>query len=155
MADSFWDRKQDGIKDAIEKALSRQLTMRAYLNKVAYAQYQKAQIVRWQTENSSEGPKWPDLNSRYAERKKVLFTDFPGGGHAMMIATGKLSAAAMGQGEGALKIIEEKRMVVGIDDGAIPYGKYAAGPRPFMEFSEATIESIAGAAMNYFMTGDE
>jgi hypothetical protein len=61
----------------------------------------------------------------------------------------------MGRGEGALKVITNSQMTVGIDDGAIPYGKWAAEARPFMHFGPDTIQKITGDLARWLIEGGD
>lgn len=169
-------KTSDGIGQALNAFIQRGKTVQAYLNRKAYRQYQTAQKERWQSENTSETGQWAPLSTKpffaywekgpdgkfgtyyaggYEEQKKYLYAEFPGGGNALMIATGKLSQAAMGRGDGKLKVITNTTMTVGIDDSAIPYGKWAAEARPFMHFGPTTIQKITGDLARWLIEGGD
>lgn len=154
MATARWIKTSDGIERYIGAFLERGKTIQAYLNRVAYPQYQQAQVGRWQSENASETGQWAALNPKYAVRKIKEFAEFPGGGRALMVATGKLSQAAMGRGDGALKVISGNTMTVGVEDSVIPYGRWAAGLRPIMEFGQDTTDLILTGVADWLMKGE-
>lgn len=126
---------KDGIRKSLEDSLSRVNTISSFLQRVIYPQYQQTQIDRWESENSSQGQTWMPLESTYKKYKQKKFESYPGHGDALMIATGKLVNAAIGRSGDAYKEITNEYFVVGINDGAIPYGKWAAERRPIMAFS--------------------
>lgn len=150
---------EDGITKALEGMISRANLSRGYLDRVVYKQYQNAQRKRWETENTSETGQWasyiPDKDGvlKYPTYKLKKFASSPGGGSKMMIASGKLFAAAVGPGEGHLKEVGERSLVVGIDTGSVPYAEYPAEKRPIMEFSPATITEWLEGMRDYVMKG--
>jgi hypothetical protein len=176
MAKARLVKTSDGIEREINAFLERGSTIQAYLNKVVYPQYKKAQAARFQSENSTEGATWAPLSTKpyfawwekgpngkfgtyyaggYAEHKKYLYADYPGGGNNLMIATGKLSQAARGVGDGTLKVISGNTMTVGVDESIIPYAGYAAEARPFMEFGRDTTDMILDGVANWLMKGEK
>lgn len=130
---------KDGIRESLAGMLNRTNAMSAFLQRVIYPEYIRAQERRWETENASEGATWIPLQSAYATYKKTKYASFPGSGEKTMIATGKLSFAATGRSRDGYKLITNTSFVVGISDEAIPYGKYAAEHRPIMKFSDDTV----------------
>src|SRR5579872_4974281 len=97
MARARWVRTSDGVERQLDAMVNRTKQLPAYLQRVVYPQYQKAQIARWQSENASEGNPWPALNDEYAKWKRRKFAGYDGGGNVMMIRTGDLSQSAMGR----------------------------------------------------------
>lgn len=143
---------ENGVELRIKAVFTRGKSLASYLNRYIYPQYQQAQIDRWKTENQSEGQVWDRLSSAYEKVKKTKFAGYPGGGNALMIATGRLSVAAQG-GTGALKLISDDYMVVGIDEGTIPYASYPGVRRPYMNFSNETIKKWTDMISHYVLTG--
>ena len=111
---------ETGIQKNLTSMLDRGKETRAYLNRVVYPQYQKAQQKRWMTEGASEGQKWKPINPDYAEYKLRRYGGgtkyewiggqgegrpwkpdgkwpvFPGKGSKLLIATGRLVSSVIG-----------------------------------------------------------
>lgn len=122
--------------------VSRGKSPKVFLATTAFKMYLNAQRKRWQTENLSEGNKWPsyeqtfkDNKSAEAYRKMKLrkFASFPGGGKKMMIATGTLLMSVLGQGKGSRKIVTDRSLIVGT---SIEYAKWVNINRPIFEFKD-------------------
>lgn len=136
------ESKQSGIEGKLTQMMNRARSMEAYLDRVLFRQYQKAQLARWQSENASEGETWAPLNETYRKWKRKKFASYPGGGNALMIRTGKLMQAATGQDtEGFYKIVTNRGIKIGINLSQIPYAGYASKHRPTMVFSEETLSA--------------
>ncbi len=132
----------DGISEKLKTMLTRANGVSTFLQRVILPEYYKAQEERWETENASEGETWTAIKPGYAAYKKRKFASFPGGGEKLLIATGKLAFAATGRTPSdGYKLITNDSFVVGINDEAIPYGKYVAETRPIMKFSDDTVNS--------------
>lgn len=144
---------EDGISIFLEGVKNRNSTMSSYLNRYLYPKYIAAQTERWITENASEGVQWMPITPKYAERKKTKFAAYPGAGQALMVATSKLAYAAQGQ-KGALKIITDSSMTVGIDTSVVEYAAYPGVERPYMEFSPGTLQDMCDSVAKYWMTGE-
>jgi hypothetical protein len=153
MATASLTKTKDGISLSIKAIATRGKAISSYLNRYAYPKYQQAQIVRWQTENASEGDTWASLTPAYLKQKKKKFAAYPGAGNATMVATGRLAAAAQGRGPGSLKLVTNEGMTVGVDLGALPYAQYPGVMRPFMEFSDQTISNITDGIAQYIIMG--
>lgn len=103
----------EGIKKLLDM-ISRGKDKKAAFARV-YPMYQRLQIERFETENSSEGDHWKDLNSDYAKYKLKRYgggprrksknqeasnwNSYPGGGRKMLVGTGMLAGAAIGPGQ--------------------------------------------------------
>lgn len=129
----------DNIKKSLQEMVERSNDLSSYLNRNLFRQYQKAQIERWETENSSQGGQWDRLNPTYEMRKKTKFASFPGSGNVMMVATGHLKDGATGRDPAYfLKLVSNKQFTISINTGSLPYAVYPGVQRPFMEFSDDT-----------------
>lgn len=136
----------DGIRKSLEAMVERSKHVSTFLQKHTLPQYQKAQMQRWITENSSEGEAWAPISSTYRTYKRKRYSSYEGSGDKLMIASGGLYRAATGRGDGMYKLITDDAFIVGIDlnatnpDGRrLDYAAYAAEKRPIMEFSDATL----------------
>lgn len=143
----------DGISDALNGMLSRAQTIQTFLRRVIYPQYTRAQERRWMTENMEDGARWAPVNALYARRKRSRYASYPGAGEKLMVATGRLSFAAVGRGAGAYRMITNDKFVVGIDDTVVPYAKWAAETRPVMEFSDDRVRSWTKQVSEYIRRG--
>lgn len=156
MADgATFTQKSNGIKKNLEGKLTRARTVQSYLNTVVVRQYIQAQIKRWQTENASEGSAWAQLSPKYLAWKKKKFANSPGGGNAILYATGKLANAAMLRdgGTNSYKIVTSTGIEIGISDDSLKYAKWVAQKRPFMQFSRATIAEMRKGISDYIRKG--
>ena len=141
---------ENGVKQNLEGMVQRGKSVSAYLSRVVWPKYQKAQNERWQTENSSQGDHWVPLNVQYARYKKKKFASYEGGGNKMMIATGKLSKGARGVDAGYFyKIISDSSFVIGMNLSSVPYAGYAGDARPYMEFSDDTLSDWKAGIRDY------
>lgn len=117
--------------------------VRGFLERVVYPTYLKAQKKRWMSENQTDGSGdlggWDALNPLYAARKKVRWAQAPGGGTKLLIASGRLYKAVMGEGPGHRKIVSDRSIIIGVD---IPYAKYVNARRPFFIFSDEMMTGI-------------
>lgn len=146
-------KTSSGIEQSLEGMISRGKSVAAFLNRVTFAQYKQAQLRRWETENTSEGKHWEDLNPAYAKRKLKRCSTFPGGGKKIMIATGTLVSAATGQSGALLKVVSNSGIQVRIDSSAIKYAPYPGIKRPFMQFGYDTESRMVEDVVKYMMTG--
>lgn len=153
MANAYFEVTKDGITAEIRAMIQRGRSPSSYMQRITYPKYINAQIQRWQSENTTQGPKWEALSPAYAKRKKRKFATYPGAGNVLMVATGRLADASQGR-KNALKMITDRQMRVGVDVGALPYAVYPGLIRPFMEFSDATIQKWVDGIARYVMTGE-
>lgn len=135
------------VSKTIEKRLDQMIKQasqtRAFLERVVYREYIKAQRKRWMTEGATDGwgplQKWTALNTKYAAWKRRRYAAAPGGGRKMLIATQRLFLAVVGEGDGHKKLISDRSIVIGVD---IPYAKYVNSSRPFFIFSDEMMNGL-------------
>lgn len=131
------------IEKRLEAMVEQARMTRAFLERVVYQEYLKAQRKRWMTEGASDGwgalEKWKPLNAKYAAWKKRRFASAPGGGTKMLIASMRLFNAVIGKGDGHKKLISDKSIVIGVD---VPYAKYVNSARPFFVFSDEMMDGL-------------
>jgi hypothetical protein len=144
------------IKSSLESRLNGLLdksNLQAASRKI-YPLYQKLQTERWETQNTSEGSSWPAYKSKkYAEYKIRKYSDRPGGGRKMLIATSTLAGAVIGHGspfEGTDKhiaVFTKYSMQIKVSQSGtnaegkpFDYPQYVAMTRPFMVFSKKSMQ---------------
>lgn len=119
---------------------------RAFLERVVYPSYLRAQMKRWMSEGRSDGvgsmPAWAPLSTVYKKAKLKRWAAAPGAGTKMLIAGGKLYQAVLDEGPGHRKIVSEKSLIVGIDPAEVPYAKYVNAKRPFFIFSDKFMKGV-------------
>lgn len=141
---------QDQISKYQSSLLDRMNSIQGFFNRNIFRMYQQKQLNRWESQNVSETGEWETLTETYANRKRKKFAGYPGGGTKLMIATGKLYETTTGRsGKGLNKMVTNRSMTIAIDDGYIPYAKFAAERRPIMEFNESSIEDMRQALIDY------
>lgn len=154
MASVSLTKSQNGIELSLNALLTRGKAISSYLNRVTYPAYQQAQIERWTSENSSQGDTWKPLLPEYQKQKRKKFASYPGSGNALMVATGRLASGAQGSNPAyAYKIITDDSMTVGVNGDALPYAQYVGVMRPYLQFSDATIQEWTGGIAQYIMNG--
>jgi hypothetical protein len=161
------ERVTDDFKQVMDHMLSRAASFEGAAARI-YPLYQKFQTDRFQSENSSEGSAWPDLNESYKESKLKRFQSFPGHGSKMMIATGTLAGAVIGPGspfasEGISAhraLFTPNSMEISIDTSGtnaqgkpLSYAKFAAEKRPIMEFSDDHLEEMKDELQKFILEG--
>lgn len=133
-----------GIKALENKILSKLDSMldqvgktRAFLERVVYPTYLRAQMKRWMSEGRTDGygslDPWKPLSARYKAWKLTRWASAPGGGTKTLIASGRLYAAVMNKGPGHRKLVSDRSIIIGVD---VPYAKYVNADRPFFIFSD-------------------
>lgn len=145
--------KVDAINNRLDKIISNVNTVRGYINRVVYEQYQRAQIERWKSAGSgardvttSEGDRWPRLNPGYLKYKRARFAGAPYGGNQMLVATGRLLREAV--------VAKKRTLRYGIEVYVTtPYAKDVAAVRPFMTFSKKTRGKILDGIRKYIRDG--
>lgn len=141
---------ENGITKALDAMISRTKTVSSYLNRNLFRQYQKAQIERWQTEGASQGQSWQPLLPSYQKYKRKKFAAYPGGGNTLMVATGRLSSGAMGRDSAYFyKLVTDEKFEIGINISALPYAPYPGVMRPYMKFTEDTLDEWRKGIMDY------
>ena len=146
--------KEDGITKALNGMMNRVSTIEGYLDRNLWRQYQKAQIERFQSQSASEGNRWSELKPEYAKRKKRIYASYEGGGNVVMIATGKLAKGAEGEDSSYFyREVSSRGMKVYMNTGSVPYAAYAAEARPYMSFSQATLEEMRRGIRDFIKKG--
>ncbi len=143
---------ENKIQKDLSALLNRTLGIRTYLNTVVYQQYKNAQRKRWMTEGASEGERWKDLDPKYAAWKKKRYATSPGQGRKMLIASGRLFSAVVGEGMGEGKVQEHRKIVTNksIEIGwTTPYAPYVDDVREFSDFGDETTEMIEDGVADY------
>ena len=144
----------DKVTARLDKMLDRSKTMRSFLNTQVYSTYKKKQINRWQTEGASEGSQWYALDPAYKKYKAEKYAKYPYSGTKMLIATGKLFQAVVGEGgEGAQfhrKVVTDTMLSIFIVKGSdFEYPQFVDDQRPFTIWSDATIHEIKKMVSDY------
>lgn len=146
---------EDGIQQRLRGMLSRTDTIQSYLNRNLLRQFQQAQMKRWMTENDSEGGKWKPLTPKYAKYKRRKFSSAPGGGNALMVATGRLASGAQARDSSYFyKIVTNSSFTLGINLSALPYAAYPGRTRPYMQFSKETLRQFKQGILDYLAHGE-
>lgn len=142
---------QTGVTMNLQAKIARGKSLRGWIDRVAYPQYQNLQRERWMTEGASQGTSWPSLNPKYEKYKARKFASFPGGGTKMMIATSRLFNSVIGDDlENHRKIATDTSLEV---FSTLDYAQYPNVRRNFTDFSQATMEDLANQAAQYIMGG--
>lgn len=133
------------LEKGLDGMIARADSARAFLERVVYPSYIRAQKKRWMTQGASDGvgklDAWAPLNPKYAAWKLKRAANEYGGGRKMMILTGQLYKAVVGEGPGHKKLITGKSLVVGV---STPYAKYANAQRDFITFSDQFMDDLRG-----------
>lgn len=99
--------------------------------------FQRVQQKRWQTENSSEGPRWAPIDKFYATYKKTKYSANFGHGDNLMIASGRLYKSLTLDNDGDWnRILSGTTVVFNFD---VEYAAFADAVRPILEFSNQTL----------------
>lgn len=155
MAGASISQVESGVTKSLEEMIQRGKSVSAYLNRVLLRKFQKAQIERWKTENQSEKEKWQPLTPAYKTYKLKKFASYPGGGRSLMIATGRLASGAQARDAAYFyKIVSDSQFVIGINTSALPYSVYPGEMRPYMEFSDETLQDWKAGIRSYICKGE-
>lgn len=170
-------KAQDNISKRLNEMVKKSNDTRGFLNRVIYPMYQKAQIQRWMTENSSEGGRWKALDPKYAAWKKRAYSGGtrykfiggrgegrpwqaigtwpvgPGRGEKILIASGRLVGSSIGPNDQYTVGVDDHRKIVTAKTlkvfTVVDYAKTVAEDRPFMKFSQKTIREMRKAYAKY------
>ncbi len=140
-----------GIQDQLEAMVRRANLLPAYLNRVVYKEYQKAQRDRWKTENVGPdfvGGQWRSLDPIYAAWKKKKYSSSPGGGTKLLIRTGTLVQSVVGPGEGHEKIVTNRSIRI---NTSVPYATYVDETRNFTQWSPVFYGRIYKGLSDYLL----
>lgn len=154
---------KDGMNERLKQMLSRAQSTKASAR--LYPLYQKLQVERFMSENTSEGDQWRPLTPVYAKRKLKQFKQWPGHGTKTLIASSTLAGAVIGPGapfEGTDKhsaVFSPYKMQIQVISGGVNaagkrfnYAGYVDAVRPFMKFSDKSIQ-IMKTALKQYMVG--
>jgi hypothetical protein len=150
MSKTGFKKIQSSITKNLQGMMSRERLLQGYLNRVVYAQYQKAQRKRWMTEGASEGERWTPLNEAYARWKRVRYASELGGGTKMLIRTNRLQLSVIGGSAEHRKVVGTKRLIIST---TVPYAIYVDEKRTFTGLGEATSAEISKGIVRYLATG--
>ena len=140
-----------GIENQIKSMLDRKNSVKSYFARVVYRKYQKAQLSRWITENSSEGNPWKPLDSKYKKQKRKRFAGYPGEGSKMLIATNRLYKSVIGRDSNEHRLIITN---VSISIGtATPYASYVSKIRPMFKFSSRFDRDVKKGLADFIIKG--
>lgn len=131
-----------------------------------YPLYQKLQTERFMSENASEGSSWNSLTSKYAEAKLKSFRSYPGGGRKLLIATSSLAGAVIGPGspfkgtENHIAVFTRYSMRILVNVSGenaagkrFDYPQYVAENRPFMKFSQTSLDLMKSELSKFILGG--
>jgi hypothetical protein len=145
-----------------------------------YAVYQQLQQNRFESQNASEGAVWEPLNPEYEKykprrygggkrrksrrREAGTWQSWPGQGRKMMIGTSTLAGAVIGpgspyEGSGNHQVMfTPTSMIISVNDSGsnaeganFDYPKYVAAKRPFMTFSQPSIDQMSDIFRKYIL----
>lgn len=91
---------QDQITQRLKALLTVDNYKDAFLIRKVFPQYQKAQDLRFSTQNNHpdlEGEAWAQLSPKYAKRKPRKYRDFPFAGSKLMIGKAHLFQGVLGK----------------------------------------------------------
>ncbi len=155
---------KDGINEKLKLMLTRSQSSKATAR--IYSVYQALQTKKFMTQNASEGEVWKPLQSEYADYKKKKYGSWPGGGTKTLIRTGTLAGAVIGPGapfEGTdhhTAMFSTGSMTIRVNQSGVnaegkpfTYPQYVAEKRPFMEFSQASLDKMKDALKKYMIGG--
>ena len=170
-------------KNSIAQRLDSMLTLSKSSQAMAriYPIYQQLQTQRFMTENASEGQKWAPLQPEYAayklkrygggritrgSKKGSNWGSWPGAGTKTLIGTSTLGGAVIGPGapfEGVANhtalFLPFSMQIRVIQSGANAEGKpfvypqFVAEKRPFMAFSETSLNKMKSALRKFLIGG--
>lgn len=167
---------KNNVQERLMAILNRGKNMQAAGARI-FPLYQSLQTKRFQTENSSEGETWKPLTPKYAQYKikrygggekrggKGSWKSWPGQGRKTLIGTSTLAGAVIGNGapfEGTdknVQIYKPYSLQISVNMSGVnaegknfDYAGYVAKERPFMQFSDASIQ-LMKAEMKKFLAG--
>lgn len=142
----------NGIANTLNAMAERSKLVTGWLNRVAYPELLKVQRVRWQTEGSSEGEKWDELNPSYRTAKLRKFRDYPGGGRKMLVATSRLVGSMTGDNKAEhWKLLKGNELQMG---SIVPYAGFVDDSRDITSLGDATVDRLVRSLRAYIVTGD-
>jgi hypothetical protein len=144
---------QDTVTKNLEAMIKRGVSGRGFIARYVYPKYKEFQMLRWQSENKGQ---WPRLTSEdYIKWKKKKFASAIGQGERMMIASGKLLKSVLVEPGGfGYARQTETSLEITLDEGEVPYAKYANEARNFTEFPDDWIQDLRYRYARYVTRGE-
>jgi len=143
---------QNTVKKRLDAMVKAGRSPKAYLNRVVFAQYQKAQAERWMSiggnsgGTTSEGDQWDPLTDKYRKWKERR-RGFLASGRRMLVATGRLQAAAVRvMPPDGKKVVTDSSIII---TTSIPYARYVSEARNFVGFGRETIAEMKRGLREY------
>lgn len=136
----------NGIEKNLQAKLQRANSLQSFLNRNVYAMYQNFQRTRWMTEGSSEGQQWAPLSPTYAKYKLKRYSEYPGGGSKMLIATQKLFNSVVGPGQGQRKVVTNRQLTIYTNTD---YANFVDEKRNFTKWSSNSMIIFYNAITSY------
>ena len=148
------------IQGKLDGMLSRARDPAPYIKRKIFPKYQNVQRARWDSENNTsevDGGLWARLNPSYAARKLKIYKDEYMGGTKMMVATGTLYKAVIGENTDFFRmIISNNRLIFALEiDKNHEYFKYTDASRTYTKFSRSFWEDIKHGLAVYMGKGKE
>lgn len=154
------------MKVTLQKMTDRSNQAAAFA-RVVYPIYQQLQLDRFTSEGASEGFAWAKLSPMYSERKLKTFKSYPGSGRKLLIATSTLAGAIIGKGDhpffGTDKhraMFKSQSMEISVENSGtneagkpFNYASHVNQDRPFMKFSDASIQKMKDALTDFIKNG--
>ena len=166
MAQQVITISENALLRKYDKYLKAEKGIQAALARDIYVLYQNAQAKKFQSVSNaggvtSEGDYWPSLTEDYRRQKMKRFSRFTGTGKRMLIATGTLAKAAIGEvrdgtnpitGQSVTQryLTEPRRLVVTLSGD---YAGYVNERRKIMNFGEKFWQNAKERIKLYFKEG--
>ena len=144
------------IKDWQESLLSRERAVQSFIVRVLYPYYKKLQIERWKSENSSQGENWRPISKKWIDiktkDKQKDPSGFPGGS-AILIHSSTLfkSVTGLDQTYHRAEFTNTSMKIA----TTLDYAKWVAQDRPFMNFSDDSIDEMKKKFTDWWIKGKE
>lgn len=149
--DAKIEQTSNKILFRLQGMVQRGRSVSAYLNRSFYQQFLNAQQQRFQTQNASQQGEWKALDPLYLKRR---IRKWPASGDAILVRTQALAKGSQGLDSSYFyKTVSDDQFIFGINRGAIPYSQYPGAIRPFMSFTQATLDSWHAGISNYIFRG--
>lgn len=174
-------KTKDGFSQQMKDMITRSKSAQGGFARI-YALYQKFQLQRFMSTGSSEEQNWATLSKDYAQSKLRIFgggprraskkraagnwNSYPGNGRQMMIATGTLAGAVIGQGapfsgtDRHRAMFTATSMNISVENSGqngegkpFNYGAYADQKRSLMKFSTAHIQQMKTTMRAFLVNG--
>ena len=156
----------DGIEKRLQMMVDKSRQTRAFLARIIYPMYQKAQAERWMTEGVSESDAWKPLSTKpffayweqgglrkyydggYVEYKRAKYSSFDGAGNVMLVATNRLRKSVTGPSKDHRMMVDDHSISVFT---TVPYARYVDEKRSFTHFGLETRRKMIRAVRDYVL----